>query len=196
MFNFKKGCDVPFPEMIHEEYEKNEYGYIANISTEKIVDVLKDFVNMQDGLVFFFLEVPTNLNDEPQKEKVTNFHKDIYYMDGLTKEKSFSFLDEVGEVLSNDGLCKFGFGSQSYDEIMVGKYNVVTISCKENNLYEELFLKNNIKPTNHLVTAWDTFTQESPGRSRKIELNGKTVYSIIDDFRDRGMYFAERKADK
>ena len=35
MFNFKKGCKVPFPKKIFEEYEKTEYGYIANVSVEK-----------------------------------------------------------------------------------------------------------------------------------------------------------------
>ena len=197
MFNFKKGCKVPFPEKIFEEYEKTEYGYIANVSVEKTIDVLKEFVRMQDDLVFFFLELPTNLNDEPKKDKVTNFHKDIYYMDGLTKEESFSFLDSVGELLANDGLCKFGFGSQgNNDEIMVGKYNVITISCQKNNTYENLFHKNNIKQTENLVIAWDTFSEESPGVSEKIELSGKDVYSIIDDFKDWGIYFAERRIDE
>lgn len=197
MFKLKKGCKVPFPEKIFEEYEITEYGYIANISVEKIIYVLKDFVNLQDGLVFFFLELPTNLADEPKKDNVTNFRKDIYYMDGMTKEKAFSFLDSVGELLANDGLCKFGFGSQNNsDEIMVGKYNVVTILCKENNPYGNLLHRNNIKRTEHLVTAWDTFSKEFPGTSEKIELNGKNVYSIIDDFKDWGIYFAERRIDK
>lgn len=199
MFNFKKGCKVPFPEKILEEYGKTKYGYIANVSVEKTIDVLKDFVYLQDDLVFFFLELPTNLADEPEKENgmATNFHKDIYYMDYLTKEETVSFLDDVGELLANDGLCKFGFGSQSNnDEIMVGKYNVVTISCKEKNLYESLFRKNNIKRTANLVTAWNTFSKDSPGVSEKIELNGKDVYSIIDDYKDWGIYFAERRIEE
>lgn len=198
MFNFKKGCKVPFPEKILEEYEETEYGYIANVSSEKIIDVLKDFVCLQDELIFFFLELPTNLADEPEKEndKATNFHKDIYYMDSLSKEETFSFLDKVGELLANDGLCKFGFGSQNNDEIMVGKYNVITICCNEKNSYGNLFHKNNIKRTENLVTAWDTFSREYPGRSEKIEINGKDVYSIVEDFKNWGIYFAERRIDE
>ena len=34
------------------------------------------------------------------------------------------------------------------------------------------------------------------GVSEKIELDGKDVYSIIDYFKDRGMYFAERRVDE
>lgn len=197
MFNFKKGCEVPFPEKIFEEYEKTEYGYISNVSVEKTIDVLKDFIRLQDDLVFFFLELPTNLNDETEKDRAASFHKDVYYMDGLTKEEAFSFLDCAGELLANDGLCEFGFGSQeNNDEIMVGKYNVITISCQHDNKYEEIFHKNNIKQTENLVKAWDTFSEESPGVSEKIELNGKDVYSIIDDFKDWGIYFAERRIDE
>lgn len=199
MFNFKKGCKVPFPEKILEEYEELECGYIANVSAEKIIEVLKEFVHLQDDFVFFFLELPTNLNDEPETENgiVTNLHKDIYYMDNLSKEEAFSFLDSAGELLANDGLCKFGFGSQSNnDEIMVGKYNVVTISCKEKNTYMNLFRKNDINQTEKLITAWDTFSKEFHGVSEKIELNGKDVYSIIDDFKAWGIYFAERRMDE
>ncbi len=196
MFNLKRGCKVPFPEKIIEEYEETEYGYIANVSAEKIIDVLKDFINMQDSLVFFFLELPTNLEDEVESATVVNFHKDIYYMDSLTHEESFSFLDSVGELLANDGICKFGFGSQSNsDEIMVGKYNIVTISAGEKNPYEKIFQKNSIKRTENLITAWDTFSVEDHGVSEKIEVDGKDVYSIIDDFKEWGMYFAERRID-
>ncbi len=117
-------------------------------------------------------------------------------MDCLKKDEAFSFLDSVGELLSNDGLCKFGFGSQSNnDEIMVDKYNVITISCKNNNLYMNLFRKNNIERTTSLVTAWNTFSEESPGVSEKIEINGKDVYSIITDYKSWGIYFAERRID-
>ena len=68
--------------------------------------------------------------------------------------------------------------------------------CHKNNTYENLFHKSNIKQTENLVIAWDTFSEESPGVSEKIELNGKDVYSIIDDFKDWGIYFAERRIDE
>ena len=104
MFNFKKGCKVPFPDKIMEEYEKTEYGYVANVSVEKIINILIDFVNMQDDLVFFFLELPTNLADEPEKENgiATNFHKDIYYMDSLTNLYSHRrFHELLSQELAN-----------------------------------------------------------------------------------------------
>jgi len=57
------------------------------------------------------------------------------------------------------------------------------------------YLKN-IKQTENLVIAWDTFSEESPGVSKKIELDGKDVYSIIEDFKDWGIYLAERRIDE
>ena len=46
------------------------------------------------------------------------------------------------------------------------------------------------------MIAWDTFSEESPGVSKKIELDGKDVYSIIEDFKDWGIYLAERRIDE
>ena len=95
MINLRKGCKVPFPERIFEEYEQIEHGYVANVSAEKIVEVLKDFVYMLDDPVFFFLELPTNFDDEPKDENigVNELHKDVYCIGNLTKEKAFSLLD-------------------------------------------------------------------------------------------------------
>lgn len=196
MIDFKKGCIVPHPERIFEEYEQTEHGYIANVSTKKIINVLKDFISIQEELVFFFLEVPTKLDEENERENeiVVNLHKDIYYMDNLTKEEAFCLLENEGELLVNDGLCQFGFGSQANnDEIMVEKYNIVTICCNKANAYDNLFAKNGIKETKDLVTAWDTFSKDAPGYSEKIEIDGKTVYSLIKEYEEFGLYFAERR---
>jgi len=192
MLYFKKGCKVPFPERISEGYEETSYGYIANISTEKILDVVKAFISIQKGSVFFFLELPTNISDEPEPEKY--LHQDVYYMDNLSHDEAFSFLDSTGELLTNDGLCTFGFGSQENgDEIMVGKYNVVSFRCDKNASYINLFRNNNIEYTPGLITAWDTFSEDNPGICEKIEINGKTVFSIPKAFEKHGMYFAERR---
>lgn len=198
MLNMKQGCKIKNPEELFEQYEKIENGYVPNINVEKIHDVLKEFISKQKSLVFFFLEVPSNLNDENEiKQGVpAEMHKDIYYIDSLNREKAFDFLDLVGELLANDGLASFGFGSQSNnDEISVGKYNVVTIYSIEDNSYDDLFEKFKIPQTKKLVTAWDFFTMELPGISEKIDFNGKDVYSIIDDFKGWGLYFAERKKE-
>ncbi len=198
MIDFKKGCKVPFPEKIFEQYEKVEQGYIANINAGKIMDTLKEFVARQNELVFFFLEVPAKLDDEKEIEPgvLDGTHKDVYYMDDMDEEEVNALLDAIGELLVNDGLSSFGFGSpKNKDEIIVGKYNVVKIYSYENRSYDDLFEKLEVPQTTNLITAWDTFTVDSPGISDIFELNGKDVYSIIDDFKEIGLYFAEQRED-
>jgi len=198
MIEFKKGCKVPFPEKIFEQYEKVEQGYMANINVGKIIDAVKEFVARQNGLVFFFLEVPAKLDDEKEIKPgvLDGTHKDVYYMNDMDEEEVNVLLDVIGELLVNDGLSSFGFGSQkNKDEIIVEKYNVVKIYSYENHSYDDLFEKLEIPQTTKLITAWDTFTIDSPGVSDIFELNGKNVYSIIEDFKEIGLYFAERRED-
>jgi hypothetical protein len=45
------------------------------------------------------------------------------------------------------------------------------------------------------VTAWDTFSQEHPGRSKRIDTDGKDVFSIPEMFADWGIYKAEQRED-
>ena len=198
MLNMKDGCKIENADKLYEAYEKTEYGYLSNINVEKIVQVLKCFISMQKGPVFFFLEVPANLSDEKELSPgvLKSTHTDIYYKDYLEKDEAFNFLDIVGELLANDGLCSFGFGSRNnHDEIAVNKYNVVTILTQENNVYDVLFQNFDILKTEKLITAWDIFTEKSPGYSERIEINGKDVYSLIKEFKDWGLYFAEQRED-
>ena len=97
MINFKKGCQVPYPEKIFEQYEKSEQWYIANISAEKILDAVKEFIARQNDLVFFFLEVPSKLDDETEIEPgvLDGSHKDVYYMDRMKVEEINNFLDRI-----------------------------------------------------------------------------------------------------
>lgn len=198
MLNMKKGCKVKNADELYEQYEKTEYGYIANVNAEKIVELFKSFIYMQEGLVFFFLEVPSNLSDEKviKKEGLNCFHKDVYYMDNLNQKEATNFLDTFGELLANDGLSSFGFGSQhNNDEIGAGKYNVVTIFTQDRNYYDGLFQKFGIVNTEKLVTAWDTFTEETPGHSERIRIDGKDIYSLVKELKDKGLYFAEQRED-
>lgn len=192
MLHMKKGCKIQNADKLFEQYEKTEYGYIANMHVEKIFDFLVQFIIIHEEPMFFFLELPSKLDDEENPTKVS--HKDVYYMDCLKQEEAFAFLHRTGELLIHDGLCCFGFGSQtSHDEIAIRKYNIVTIHCTNNSTYENLFKEFGITETENLITAWDTFSADSPGISEKIELNGKDVYSIIEDYKNWGIYFAERR---
>lgn len=197
MLKMIKGCKIKSSGLLREEYEKSHNLLIANVDADKIEKVLMHFIKMQNGPLFFILELPASIDDERALEqKVESFHKKVYYIDGLDTEKAISLLLQSGELLINDGLCSFGFGVHgSRDEIMAGKYNIVTVYSDEIENYEGFFKHHNIPKTDNLNTAWDTFSQENPGRSIKFEIDGRSVYSLIDEYRDWGIYYAEMRED-
>lgn len=45
-----------------------------------------------------------------------------------------------------------------------------------------------MEPTGHLVTAWDTFSEEKPGATERLEIAGQTVPDMIKELCKIGMY--------
>lgn len=198
MLNLRKGCKVPFLEKISEGYEYIDSGFTANVNADKIEMLLAHFIAIHNEPIFFILELPSKQDDEVELRPgiVEVLHKDVYYIDGCTQEEALAILNRTSEVLINDGLCSFGFGChESHDEIMVGKYNVVSVYTMNPNTFEGFFEKHGIQCVKKLVTAWDTFTQDSPGESSRVDTNGKSAYDIPDVFKDWGIYLAEQRED-
>ena len=196
MLKMRKGCTVPFPEQLSEAYEVAGNNIFANVGADKIEEILRHFVAFHDEALFFILELPTSLENETKsgEGEISSFHKDIYYMDGCTKEQAQSILAEVGDLLIHDGLCCFGFGCHvSGDEIMFEKYYVMTIFSRDIEKYKPFLEEHRIPKVDHLVTAWDTFSADHPGHSERYEINGKSVFDIPELFKERGIYLAERR---
>jgi hypothetical protein len=198
MLNMKKGCVIFGAEQLQEQYAVNEFVFTANVNTDKIEEVLQHFIISQSALLFFILELPSNEMDEKRlrKDNFAPLHKDIYYIDGLSKEEALALITNSGDLLINDGLCSFGFGCHdNAAEIMVGKYNVVTIWTKVIEKFDGFFEKHNIHRTDQLTTAWDTFNAANPGESFLYEVDGKNVYSLLEELKAWGIYFAEQREE-
>lgn len=196
MLILRKGCQVPFPEMLVEGCEYNTPCFTANVNADKIKPILEHYIAIQNGLLFFILELPSNQADETEIHpgKVAAFHKDIYYIDGCTQEQCLILLEKIVNLMINDGSCAFGFGChQTQDEIMVGKYNVISLFTHQEDVYAGFFEKHGIYRTEKLLTAWDTFSQGFPGRSVRVDTDNKSVYDIPEMLADWGIYFAERR---
>lgn len=194
----KKGCWVPYPEKLKEAYEIGDNMIIANVGVDHIEQVMQQFIAMHDEPLFFILELPAKLADEVQVRPgvVEKLHKDIYYIDGCSQEEALTIMLRAGDLLFNDGLSAFGYGGHvSEDEIMFGKYNVLTIYSKQIQAYKGLFEANHIVETTKLVTAWDTFSTEHPGRSSVYKQNEKDIFSIPEQFKEWGMYHAEQREE-
>ena len=196
MLILRTGCRVPFPDKLSEGYMVNGNQLVANVSADKIKSVMEHFICIHDEPIFFILELPSRQEDETETKPgiVEKLHKDVYYIDGCTQEEALTILLRVGDLMISDGLCSFGFGChESADEIMFGKYNVATIFSRNIEQYIDFMADHEIPKEDQITTAWDTFSQEHPGSSERIDTDGKDVFSIPEMFADWGIYKAEQR---
>ncbi len=195
MLKMIKGVNIKDAKNLNENFEVKDRNIIANINEEKILKIITDFVNLQDDVLFLIIEVPTNLTEENIINKI---HKDVYYMDNLSKKQVEELLKKYGSLFVNDGMAQIGVGNHITNvEIMTNKYNIINIFTGKDDMskYIHLLLKNNIKKVKKLITAWDFFSKENPGECNRIEENGKNVYDAIKLLEQEGLYFAERRED-
>lgn len=198
MFVLRTGSKVPFPEKIFEGYMIKNNMITANISAHKIKSIMEHFICIHNEPIFFILELPSKKDDEIEIKTgvVKKFHKDVYYIDGCSNKEALTILQSIGDLMINDGLCSFGFGChESADEITFGKYNITTIFSKQIEQYNHFFVEHEIPKTDNLITAYDTFTHDHPGKSELIKTNGRDVFSIPAQFANWGIYKAEQRED-
>ena len=199
MLNLVKGHRVNLVENLFESFTKlTEHHLMANVHAEKILEVFQHFIVIHDEPLFFILELPVSIDREKviAKNIIKESHKDVYYIDGCSREECLALLIRYGDLLVNDGLSKFGFGGhKSHDEIMLDSYNVVTIYSKELSKFNDFFEPHNIQFVEELVTAWKTFSKTSPGISEIYESNGKTVYDLPTELSEWGIYLAETRTE-
>jgi len=199
MLNLVKGHQVSLVENLFESFTKlTEHHLMANVHAEKILEVFQHFIVIHDEPLFFILELPVSIDREKviAKNIIKESHKDVYYIDGCSREECLALLIRYGDLLINDGLSQFGFGGhKSHDEIMLDSYNVVTIYSKELSKFNDFFEPHNIQFVEELVTAWKTFSKTSPGISEIYESNGKTVYDLPEELAEWGIYLAETRTE-
>ena len=209
MFQMIIGASVPDVSALKEEYTVSGHQLTANVSAEHILPVFEAFLRQmrEDEPLYLFIEVPCKLQDEQQLNEpkqmqdrnVENFHRDVYYLDGLYREQMLMFLHSGdGELLIHDGLTYFGFGSlESQTELGKYKYNVLigyahteSIECLSG-----LFDACSIPFSSSITTAWKLFSPNSPGNSYRYEFNGKNVYDLVEEMKELGLYKAETRSE-
>lgn len=191
---FSLGYEIEQSEAISEEYQILKRQICANVSVEHLEPLLRAFIEDIEEPCFFILELPMNEVEENElrKQDTDPYHKVVYYIDGCTKEKLLYILETSGELLIQDGMSSFGFAShKTKDEIFVGKYNVVTIYSKKPKKFMNLLEGFGIKRTKKLITAWNTFSESSPGCCKRIEIHGTDVYTLPELYEGLGIYRAE-----
>ena len=130
MLKMIKGVRINDLDKLNEEYMITDNCIIANINADKILKVINSFVDVQNESLFLIIEVPTSEKDEKFEGSIVNdFHKDVYYLDNMSKTFAKELLKTFGNLFINDGLSQIGVGNQVNNaEIMTDKYNVVNIN--------------------------------------------------------------------
>lgn len=199
MLELGKGYQVAAVQDLVEGYEQTSETYLtANVGVKKLVEVCQHFIAIHPEPLFFILELPVTADREEEVAPgvLTESHRDVYYLDGCSQEVCLWLLEQYGDLLINDGMSKFGFGChQSQDEIMLGQYNVVTIYSQQLENYADFFAAHEIFQVNQLVTAWDTFSVQTPGKAERVDYQGKSVYDLPAELKEVGMYLGETRAE-
>ena len=201
MIELKECCNVPFPEKLFEQYEVKDDAIYANVNASKVLDMMKHFVEIHNEPLFFILELPCKEEDGITESKTlvnTNSDFDVYFIDGLNAEQACQCIEALGKFLVKDGMNTFGIGGhKSHEEILFGKYNVMTLYTQNVEKYHKFLKDFDIEQTDTLVTAWDTFDEDHSGKCTIYvsEETGKTVYDIPEAYKEYGMYLYEERKE-
>lgn len=165
----------------------DEENIVASVSCEKLCGLTTEAVKALKGDLFFFAEVPCTEAEE--KELGGGLHRNVYYLDNCTMEVCLAIIKRYGDLLFADGLLEFGFGSlKDNSEIYLRKYQVVNIYSPEIKTFEGIFEGLGIKKADEVFTLWDLICEKNPGECVLVEANGETIYDMIDNLSEAGLY--------
>lgn len=194
MFETAAGVSIPFPEHIKEEYQIFKHSVRLNLSFEKIKPMLLEFVEQLEEPLFFVLQLPLTQQEEAELRKNGNdlLHQKVCYLDGQSKSQIMEIISNYGELLLNDGISQFAVASHATkDDFFIQKYKLIDIFSNPPSKYVELIKKYGVTETTNLLTVWDTFSHETPGEARRIEMDGKNISDVYDELVKLGLYDAK-----
>lgn len=192
-FQLVQGVSAENISGVHSAYSVTENGVSAVLSAELIADFFVKALSKLEERVFFYLELPCS-DDEEKKlrsKKSDPFHYNVYYLDGCTIPVAKAIMKRYGELLMNDGLARFGFGSHKSGE-EIGKFKYQNISAYgRSKVFADILEKLGAAREEEYKTLWDNFSDETPGCCSVVEINGETVFDIPEKLKSEGMYLAD-----
>lgn len=193
MFQTAPGVTIPFPDKILEEYQIFEGKSIcANVSYEKLSTLITAFYKSLPEPLFFVMQLPLSIYEENKMGFDEILHQEVLYLDGQTQNQIDIIMSSYGQLLLSDGLSQFAIAShRSHEEIFIQKYKLVSIYSKTPEKYSGLLTRYGLQRTKHLITVWDTFSQDYPGECRRICMEGLDAYNVADILKKQGMYRAK-----
>lgn len=193
-FKFAESVKVPFPKKIYEGFERKGDSLLCSISFEKLEPILMDFIEKLSEPLFMVVQLPLCIQEEEklQEKGKKKTHDEVLYLDGCSKEDIYKIWKQHGEILLKDGISQFAVAShKTGDEMFVQKYKVVSIFCNEKAKYIDLLRQYGIEETKTLLTVWKTISRQHPGMCRRIEIDDKDIYEVVEALKQKGMYRAK-----
>jgi len=194
-FVLKDGIDIRDITDCESCFCVNSENITASVSAELLKKLTEKAVGKLKAPIFFFAEVPCS--EEEEKALGGGLHKSIYYLDNCTTEVGLAIIKRYCDLLFSDGLLQFGFGSHvDNSEIFHQKYQVVSIYSPEISDYEKIFEELQVKKVSEIHSLWDKLSDENSGECVIVEANGETIYDMISNLTDAGIYKASVVEDQ
>lgn len=196
--NFKiiEGLNVANIKGVKTSYSKinsNEINCV--ISAEKIKSIVKKAVKLIKK-PYFFLETPCTDAQEAEltKQGDRGSHMQLYNLE-VTHDVADAILKRYGDLLINDGLTNFGFCSlETETEIYVMPFQRIMLYNKNDTDSFEKILKDSsiseLKPE-EFITIDSLLSRENPADRVLVELNGETVFDVIENLKEVGLTLCE-----
>lgn len=183
-FKLCQGVSVSGSDGLKSGYKTEGETFSGLISAEQIAPLAEGFIDMIDDPVFFLLELPAENGED----------HDVYYLDNCTKEVAHAIMKRYGELLIQDGLSRFGFGSNSSEEeLYLMDYQEFMLYTPKTDRAKKLLEGLGIGKTDKPDDLWELFTEDEPGTLSAVELEGETVFDIPEALEEAGMYRAARE---
>lgn len=198
------GIHVPSAADLKEGYQlivddTGSFRIRANISAERLDAFFRSSLRCLGEPLFLVFEAPVNevRELELRKQPSDRFHRDVFYLDGLTAKRAFEVYDRFNELLIHDGFIHYGVGAhENGHEVFVGSYKIVHLFGKLPNPFEGALVEFMVPRIERLITAWDTFTESTPGQKSRYSIEGADIYSMIEELmRKDGLYHAKTIED-
>lgn len=186
-FYLPEGVSIEDVSGLKSGYSFGDEGCLsALLSAEKIEAFLRGFTELIPEPIFFFLELPVSGSDD---------EFELYYLDNCTAPVISTLISEYGNILINDGLCRFGFGgNESGDEVYVQRYKVMSIySPDKSRLKKAVSLLEGLKAERQeeLTTPWEIISESNPAVCASIEEDEISVFDLPEMLSKAGMYKSE-----
>lgn len=167
-----------------------------NVSADRLALIYRELTELVVTPGFFIVETASRraVEQELRESDDDPFHVDVHYLDDVEPIDHRILFDRLADLLTSCGMVAFGFGSHEFlDEVTVDGFKVVMVQTIEPKKYVDCLRRLRFERRSPLRTAWDTLGEETPGDRSLVRIEGRTVYDVVEELGERGLYFARRR---